>query len=93
MKQPRGRTRRQFLQDAGGHNPDSRIPTSNIDRLADQGARFAEAERMFRGSWQDADPSTGLNVDFRKPVRGGPCLRGSLSQPKNLKKKLFILSC
>ena len=143
--------------DAGCYNPDSRIPTPNIDRLAAQGARFADAhsasavctptryglltgryawrtwlkrgviggytpplieptrptlasilkatgyrtgffgkwhlglgwtrangfvpapedaERMFRGSWQDADPSTGLNVDFTKPIHGGPTALG-----------------
>jgi arylsulfatase A len=143
--------------DAGCYNPESRIPTPHIDRLAAQGARFADAhspsavctptryglltgrfawrtwlrrgviggytpplveptrptvasvlkatgyrtgffgkwhlglgwtrangfvpgpedaERMFRGSWQDADPSTGLNVDFAKPVHGGPTALG-----------------
>jgi arylsulfatase A-like enzyme len=143
--------------DAGCYNPDSRIPTPTIDRLASQGARFPDAhspssvctptryglltgryawrtwlkrgvvggytpplieptrptlasvlkaagyrngffgkwhlglgwtranglvptfedgERLFRGSWQDADPSTGLNVDFGKPVRGGPTALG-----------------
>jgi len=35
-----------------------------------------DAERLFRGSWQDADPSTGLNVDFAKPVQGGPTALG-----------------
>lgn len=143
--------------DAGCYNPDSRIPTPHIDRLAAQGARFTDAhspsavctptryglltgryawrtwlkrgviggytpplieparptlasvlkaagyrtgffgkwhlglgwtranglvptfvdgERLFRGSWQDADPSTGLNVDFTKPVHGGPTALG-----------------
>ncbi len=143
--------------DAGCYNPDSRIPTPHIDRLAAQGARFADAhspsavctptryglltgryawrtwlrrgviggytpplieptrptlasilktagyrtgfygkwhlglgwtrangevptfedgERLFRGSWQDADPSTGLNVDFAKPAHGGPTALG-----------------
>ena len=37
---------------------------------------FEDAERMFRGSWQDADPATGLNVDFSKPVHGGPTALG-----------------
>lgn len=37
---------------------------------------FEDAERMFRGSWQDADPSTGLNVDFTQPVHGGPTTLG-----------------
>jgi arylsulfatase A-like enzyme len=35
-----------------------------------------DAERMFRGSWQDADPSTELNVDFARPVHGGPAALG-----------------
>jgi arylsulfatase A len=37
---------------------------------------FADAQRMFPGSWQDPDPSTGLNVDFTKPVHGGPTALG-----------------
>ncbi|NTV81313.1 MAG: sulfatase-like hydrolase/transferase, partial [Candidatus Aminicenantes bacterium] len=37
---------------------------------------FEDAERMFRGSWQDADPSTGLNADFTKPIHGGPTALG-----------------
>ncbi|MCJ7487684.1 MAG: arylsulfatase, partial [Candidatus Aminicenantes bacterium] len=36
----------------------------------------ADGERMFRGSWQDADPATGLNVVFSKPVLGGPVDHG-----------------
>lgn len=143
--------------DAGCYNPESRIPTPHLDRLAAQGARFTDAhspssvctptryglltgryawrtwlqrgviggytpplieptrltlasmlkaagyrtgffgkwhlglgwtranglvptfqdgERLFRGSWQDADPSTGLNVDFTKPIHGGPTALG-----------------
>ena len=143
--------------DAACYNPGSRIPTPHLDRLAAQGARFADAhspsavctptryglltgryawrtwlkrgviggytpplieptrptlatvlkatgyrtgffgkwhlglgwtranglvptfedgERLFRGSWQDADPSTGLNVDFTKPIHGGPTVLG-----------------
>ncbi|HOW84606.1 MAG TPA: arylsulfatase [Candidatus Aminicenantes bacterium] len=37
---------------------------------------WKDAERMFRGSWQDPAPSTGLNVDFTKPVHGGPAALG-----------------
>lgn len=37
---------------------------------------FKDAERMFPGSWQDPDPSTGLNVDFAKPIHGGPTALG-----------------
>lgn len=33
---------------------------------------WKDAEKMWRGSWQDADPETGMNVDFTKPVQGGP---------------------
>ena len=33
---------------------------------------WPEAEKFFAGSWQDPDPKTGLNVDFTKPVGGGP---------------------
>jgi arylsulfatase A-like enzyme len=33
---------------------------------------WRDAERFWRGSWQDAKPETGLNVAFTKPVRGGP---------------------
>jgi arylsulfatase A len=36
----------------------------------------ADAERMFRGSWQDPDPKTGLNVDFRQPLADGPLDHG-----------------
>jgi arylsulfatase A len=37
---------------------------------------FEDAKRLFPGSWQDADPSTGLNVDFTKPIHGGPTALG-----------------
>ncbi len=30
------------------------------------------AKEHFQGSWQDADPKTGMNVDFAKPLHGGP---------------------
>jgi arylsulfatase A len=37
---------------------------------------WRDAERMFPGSWQDADPKTGLNADFTKRVAGGPVDHG-----------------
>jgi arylsulfatase A len=37
---------------------------------------WKDAEKYFKGSWQDADPKTGLNVDFSKPVQGGPADHG-----------------
>jgi arylsulfatase A len=37
---------------------------------------WRDAERMFAGSWQDADPASGLNADFTKPVSGGPADHG-----------------
>jgi arylsulfatase A-like enzyme len=33
---------------------------------------WEDGEKMWRGSWQDGDPEKGLNVDFTKPVQGGP---------------------
>jgi arylsulfatase A-like enzyme len=33
---------------------------------------WEDAEKMWRGSWQDGDPEKGMNVDFSKPVQGGP---------------------
>ena len=33
---------------------------------------WKDAEKMWRGSWQDGDPEKGMNVDFNKPVQGGP---------------------
>ena len=30
------------------------------------------AEQHFRGSWQDGDAGEGMNVDFTRPVVGGP---------------------
>jgi arylsulfatase A len=35
-------------------------------------ATAKDGPKMFRGSWQDGDPDQGLNVDFAKPVHGGP---------------------
>jgi arylsulfatase A len=35
-----------------------------------------EAQKFLKGSSQDADPKTGMNVDFTKPVGGGPADRG-----------------
>ncbi len=33
---------------------------------------WKDSARMWRGSWQDGDPEQGMNVDFTKPVQGGP---------------------
>ncbi|UCE40082.1 MAG: arylsulfatase [Candidatus Aminicenantes bacterium] len=33
---------------------------------------WKDAKKMWRGSWQDGDPGKGMNVDFSKPVQGGP---------------------
>lgn len=33
---------------------------------------WEDTEKMRGGSWQDGDPEKGLNVDFTKPVQGGP---------------------
>jgi len=35
-------------------------------------ATAKDGPKMFRGSWQDGDPDKGLNVDFTKPIHGGP---------------------
>ncbi|MBL7222413.1 MAG: arylsulfatase, partial [Candidatus Brocadiae bacterium] len=35
-----------------------------------------DAQRLFKGSWQDGDPATGMNVDFTKPIQGGPTALG-----------------
>ncbi len=31
-----------------------------------------DGPKYFNGSWQDGDPEKGMNVDFTKPVSGGP---------------------
>ena len=31
-----------------------------------------DGPKYFNGSWQDGDPAKGMNVDFTKPVSGGP---------------------
>jgi arylsulfatase A-like enzyme len=33
---------------------------------------WKDAEKMWRGSWQDGDPEKGMDVDFTRPVQGGP---------------------
>lgn len=33
---------------------------------------WKDGPKLYRGSWQDAPPETGMNVDFSKPVSGGP---------------------
>jgi arylsulfatase A len=33
---------------------------------------WKDAEAHFDGSWQDGDPKEGMNVDFTKPIHGGP---------------------
>jgi len=33
---------------------------------------WKDAEAHFDGSWQDGDPQKGMNVDFTKPIHGGP---------------------
>ncbi len=37
---------------------------------------WKDGERFLAGSHQDADPKTGLNADFSKPVQGGPADHG-----------------
>lgn len=37
---------------------------------------WKDAEKMWKGSWQDAPPETGMNVNFSKPVLGGPVDHG-----------------
>lgn len=37
---------------------------------------WKDAEKMWRGSWQDGNPEKGMNVDFTKPVQGGPVDHG-----------------
>jgi arylsulfatase A len=37
---------------------------------------WQDAQKLFGGSWQDPDPKTGMNVDFTKPVSGGPVDHG-----------------
>jgi arylsulfatase A-like enzyme len=34
------------------------------------------ARANFGGSWQDGDPAKGMNVDFSKPIHGGPTALG-----------------
>ena len=36
----------------------------------------ANARENFRGSWQDGDPATGMDVDFSLPIHGGPLALG-----------------
>lgn len=36
----------------------------------------ANAEAMFKGSWQDGEPKAGMDVDFEKPIVGGPLALG-----------------
>ncbi len=33
---------------------------------------WKDAKAHFDGSWQDGDPEKGMNVDFTKPIHGGP---------------------
>ena len=33
---------------------------------------WKDAQAHFKGSWQDGDPKKGMNVDFTKPIHGGP---------------------
>ena len=35
-------------------------------------ATAENARQHFNGSWQDGDPKKGMNVDFTKPIHGGP---------------------
>ncbi len=37
---------------------------------------WKDAEKMLKGSHQDSPPETGMNVDFSKPVSGGPIDHG-----------------
>jgi len=37
---------------------------------------WQDAQKLFNGSQQDPDPKTGMNVDFTKPVSGGPVDHG-----------------
>ncbi|MCK4293015.1 MAG: arylsulfatase [Planctomycetes bacterium] len=33
---------------------------------------WKDAQAHFKGSWQDGDAQKGMNVDFTKPIHGGP---------------------
>jgi arylsulfatase A-like enzyme len=33
---------------------------------------WKDAEKMWRGSWQDGNPEEGMDVDFTAPIQGGP---------------------
>jgi len=35
-------------------------------------ATWKDAKAHFKGSWQDGDAKEGMNVDFTKPIHGGP---------------------
>ncbi len=37
---------------------------------------WKNAKDHFRGSWQDGDPAKGMDVDFTKPIHGGPTVLG-----------------
>ncbi|MFP4057618.1 MAG: sulfatase family protein [Candidatus Brocadiia bacterium] len=37
---------------------------------------WRDAPRLLEGSWQDGDPQEGMNVDFARPVAGGPTALG-----------------
>ena len=39
-------------------------------------ATHADAQKHFRGSWQDGDRKLGMDVDFSRPVHGGPTALG-----------------
>jgi len=87
--------------DVGCYNPDSRIPTPNLDRLAGQGIRFTDAHSAATVCTPTRYSVLTGRLCFRTGMRGvftgagGPCLieKDRLTVAEMLRRKGYTTAC
>ena len=87
--------------DVGCYNPDSKIPTPNLDRLAAEGMRFTDAHSPSTVCTPSRYSVLTGRMAFRTGMKGvftgvdGPCLieEGRLTLPQMLRNKGYATAC
>ncbi len=87
--------------DVGCYNPESRVPTPNLDRLARQGLRFTDAHSPSTVCTPTRYSVLTGRMCFRTGMRGvftgagGPCLieKGRLTLPQMLRDNGYVTAC
>jgi len=87
--------------DVGCYNPESKVPTPNLDKLAAQGMRFTDAHSAATVCTPSRYSLLTGRMCFRTGMRGvftgagGPCLieEGRLTLPQMLRNKGYATAC